>query len=298
MSPPPLHGTSSARPEASAGALAWWVALIALVAHLGFVPGVSGGVGGHELLNYDDPQVVALARERSVAEILTSTTYYAYKPLYFLSLKLDVLLDADGAGLGHVVNLLLFALAALLLVRLLAALTGSRWIAFGAGVLFAVHPVHVESVAWLSGRKDVLSLVLVLLAHLAYRRARSLGRVPLLAPLLLALGGLTKGTVWTWAGLFVVDEALEARRPGSQGAGAALARLLPSLLVAAGGILMDASIGARAGPGAVDHGVPTSALAAAMAGVFADYLRLVLAPVGLTIDHDVDPAGSWAAPGA
>jgi hypothetical protein len=289
-----LSAPTPSRADAPLGALAWWVALIAFVAHLGFIPGVSSGVGGHELLNYDDPQVVALARNRSVAEILGSTTYYAYKPLYFLSLKLDLLLDEDGAGLGHVVNLLLFALAAWLLVKLLFQLTGSRWLAFAAGVLFAVHPVHVESVAWLSGRKDVLSLVFALLAHLAYRRARDLGRVPLLAPLLLAFAGLTKGTVWTWAGLFVVDELLERRR----GARGALARLLPSLLVAVAGIAMDATIGARAGPGAVDHGVGTSQLMAAMAGVHADYLRLLLAPLGLTLDHDVDPAGAWSAPAA
>lgn len=275
--------------------LAVAVALVALVAHLGYVPALQPSVASHELLNYDDPQVVALARDRSVAEILSSTTYYAYKPVYFLSLKADLLLDADGAGTGHVVNLLLFAACAGLVVLLVHALLRSAWLALATGLLFAVHPAHVESVAWLSGRKDVLSLLLALLAHLAYRRARAGGRVPLLAPALLALAGLAKGTTWTWAGLLCVDEWLERRRGGPPGA---LARLLPSLLVAAAGITLDAVIGAQAGPGAVDHGVPGTALAAAMAGVHARYVATLLAPVHLTLDHDIDPAGSWQAASA
>ncbi|MFM8979424.1 MAG: tetratricopeptide repeat protein [Planctomycetia bacterium] len=275
--------------------LAWAVVLVALVAHLGYVPGLQRSVAAHELLNYDDPQVVSLARERSVAAILGSTTYYAYKPVYFLSLKADLLLDEDGAGTGHVVNLLLFAACAGLVVVLLHALTRSAWLALGAGLLFAVHPAHVESVAWLSGRKDVLSLLLALLGHLAYRRARARGALPCLAPVLLALAGLTKGTTWTWVGLLAVDEWVERRRGGPAGA---LARLLPCLLVALAGIALDAVIGAQAGPGAVDHGVATGQLAAAMAGVHARYVATLLAPFHLTLDHDIDPAGSWQAASA
>lgn len=293
---PPAPGLAGGWVE-SLGALRGCVAvaLVALVVHLGYVPGLQPSVASHALLNYDDPQVVSLARERSVAQILSSTTYYAYKPVYFLSLKLDLLLDEDGAGLGHVVNVLLFAAACGLLAWLLLALTRSAWLALGAGLLLAVHPVHVESVAWLSGRKDVLSLLLAVLAHLAYRRARSRDAVPLLAPLLLALAGLCKGTTWTWAGLLVLDEWVERRRGGPRGA---LARLLPSLLVACGGIAMDALIGAQAGPGAVDHGVSSASLAAAMAGVHARYVATLLAPVHLALDHDIDPAGTWQAASA
>jgi hypothetical protein len=150
--------------------------------------------------------VLHYAREKTIAALLTETTYYAYKPVYFLSVKLDVALHEEGAGLAHVVNLLLFALAAFLLVGLLHDLLGSLWLAGAAGLLFAVHPVHVESVAWLSGRKDVLSLVFVLLAHRAYRRRRanaSEGAAGLSfgAAALLLLAGLTKGTVWTWVGV-------------------------------------------------------------------------------------------------
>lgn len=299
--PPPIleHAAAERRRVRT---LAAWVALAALVAHLGFVPGEPGWVGTHRTLNYDDPQVVGLARGKSVAELLTGLTYYAYKPLYFLSLKIDVALagvfgDGDPAGSGHVVNLLLFALAAFLLVRLLHDLFRSPWLAGAAGLLFAVHPVHVESVAWLAGRKDLLSLVFVLLAHRAYRRRRAQPGegwgVSWGAAALLLLGGLSKGTVWTWAGVLAIDEALEARRGGRPGAGW---RLLPCVVVGLGGVALDAWIGAAYGPGAVDHGVSTAALLAAMAGVHWGYVAHVLLPTGLALDYAVDPAGTWSAP--
>jgi tetratricopeptide (TPR) repeat protein len=154
----------------------------------------------------------------------------------------------------------------------------------------------VESVAWISGRKDVLSLVLVLLAHLAYRRARETGRGRWVAPLLLLLGGLTKGTVWLWAGVFALDEAIHAFRTGRRWPPGAAARLLPSALVAVAGIVLDAVVAARHGPGAVEHGVSTLSLAFAMAGVHAAYALHVLAPARLSLDYAVDPAGSLASP--
>ena len=157
-------------------ALAGWVAFAALVAHLGILPGGAGPVWNHASINYDDPQVLRHAQDRSVPEIVTGTTYFAYKPVYFLSLKLDVAIFGDAVAGGALVeNLLLHALAAFLLVVLLAQVLGSPWIAGAAGLLFAVHPAHVESVAWIAERKGVLSLVLVLSAHLAYRRGRDKG---------------------------------------------------------------------------------------------------------------------------
>jgi tetratricopeptide (TPR) repeat protein len=280
--------------------VALWVAIAAVVAHVGFVPGLPGWVGTHQVLNYDDRQVIQRARDTGVDDLISGITYYAYKPVYFLSLKIDLLFDDDGAGFGHVVNLLLFAFSAFLLVGVLHGVLRSVWLAGAAGLLFAVHPAHVESVAWLSGRKDVLSLVLVLLAHVVYRRRRErapegAAGVSFGAAALLALGGLTKGTVWTWAGVLALDEAIEAHRGGRPGAGK---RLLPCVLVALLGIAMDAYIGMRWGPGDVAHGVTTLELMAAMAGVHLAYLGTVLCPVGLTLDHAVSPAGSWASPAA
>ncbi|MDJ0520434.1 MAG: tetratricopeptide repeat protein [Planctomycetota bacterium] len=279
----------------SIGRIAWWVAAAALLAHAGLT---AGGVWSFGPINYDDPQVLALLEDKSVGELLTTTTWYAYKPIYFLSLKIDTIFGDAAVHVGHVVNLLLHALGALLLVRLLYDLFGSRWIAGAAGLLFAVHPVHVENVAWFSERKDVLSFVLVLLAHGAYRRGRASGRSLLLAPaILLLLGGLSKGTVWSYVGILAVDEWLHLRRTRTEGgtatAGQAFARLLPVLIVGVGGVLLDVLVAQASGAAGIEHGVTTIELMAAMAGVHLRYLLSLLAPVGLALDYAIDPAGSW-----
>jgi tetratricopeptide (TPR) repeat protein len=277
--------------------IAWGVALAALVVHLGIG---MGGVWTFAPLNYDDPQVLALAGEKSIAALLTETTWYAYKPVYFLSVKIDTLFGGATSGVAHVHNALLHALAAALLFFVLCGMVRNRWIAGAAALLFAVHPVHAESVAWISSRKDVLSLVFVLAAHLLYRRARDAGRMSLAAPALLLLGGLTKGTVWVWSGVLLLDELAEGLRRRGRGEpaawGAALGRLLPCLLLSVAGIAFDWWMGAARGPGAVEHGVSTASLAAAMAGVHARYVLHLFVPAGLSIDYGVDPAGSWSDP--
>lgn len=284
--------------------LALWVAAAALVAHLGLTEGTIWSYGP---INYDDPQVLGILETKSVGEILTTTTWYAYKPIYFLSLKVDALFGDATVQVGHGINWLLHGLAAFLLVLLLHEIFGSAWLAGVAGVLFAVHPVHVENVAWFAERKDVLSMVLVLLAHRALRKDRARGRaVAWLPAVLLLLGGLTKGTVWSYAGVLFVDEWLhlrKARREGPAGDDAPVAswsalwlRLAPVLAVAVGGVVLDFVVSAQSGAAGVDHGVPTSQLIAAMAGVHAQYLQHVLVPIGLSLDYAVDPAGSWGSP--
>ncbi len=274
------------------------VVLVAIVAHLGIG---AGGVWSFEPLNYDDPQVLALARTTPVSELLTGPVWYAYKPVYFLSLKVDALFGDAAVAVGHVQNLLLHALAALLLVLVLEGWLRSRWLATAAGLLFAAHPVHVESVAWIASRKDVLSLVLVLAAHLAYVRTRRRGGVALLAAVLFALAGLAKGTVWVWAGVLLLDEALHRARERAAGRPAAwraaIVRWLPIGVVAVLGVGLDLHMAVTYGPGAVEHGVSLGALAAAAMGVHLHYLENVLVPVRLALDYGVSPAGTWLSPG-
>ena len=68
----------------------------------------------------------------------------------------------------HLVNLILHTASALLLFLLLRWMTGAAWRSGVVAALFAVHPMHVESVAWVAERKDVLSTFLALLTLLAY----------------------------------------------------------------------------------------------------------------------------------
>jgi Flp pilus assembly protein TadD len=100
------------------------------------------------------------------------TTWYGsnWHPLTWLSHMLDASAFGPNPGAQHLVNVLLHAANSLLLFLLLLRLTGKKWPAALVAALFAWHPLHVESVAWISERKDVLSTFFGLLALLAYCR--------------------------------------------------------------------------------------------------------------------------------
>ena len=133
-------------------------------------------VRGHEFVNYDDREyVVENANLRAGLSLESAAGAFRplatnWFPLNRLSLQLDhALFGVDPAGY-HVTSLVLHAGAAVLLFLALVRMTGAPWrSAFVAGV-FAIHPLHVESVAWVSERKDVLSGLFWMLALLLYAR--------------------------------------------------------------------------------------------------------------------------------
>ena len=87
-----------------------------------------------------------------------SATYAEFwHPLTWLSLMLDYQLYGLNAGGYHLTNVILHILSTLLLFWLLNRMTGSIWKSAFVAALFALHPLHVESVAWITKRKDVLS---------------------------------------------------------------------------------------------------------------------------------------------
>ena len=100
------------------------------------------------------------------------TTWHTgnWHPLTWLSLMLDAQLFGNSASGFHLTNVLLHTANAVLLFLILRQFTGSQWRSAFVAALFALHPVHVESVAWISERKDVLSAFLFLLALGAYGR--------------------------------------------------------------------------------------------------------------------------------
>src|SRR5262249_42256182 len=87
------------------------------------------------------------------------TAYHSHNwhPLTWMSLQLDSQLFGTAAAGYHRTNVVLHAINAVLLFVLLQRLSGAVWCSAAAAALFAVHPTHVESVAWVSERKDVLS---------------------------------------------------------------------------------------------------------------------------------------------
>jgi tetratricopeptide (TPR) repeat protein len=126
---------------------------------------------------HDDEQYVTtnpgvrggLSRE-GVAWAFTSFDHANWHPLTWLSHQADVELFGLTPRGHHLTGLLVHAANAALLLVALARLTGSPAAAAAAAALFALHPLRVESAAWIAERKDVLSLLFALLALLAYHR--------------------------------------------------------------------------------------------------------------------------------
>lgn len=117
-----------------------------------------------------------------------------WHPLTILSYELDSSLWGSGASGYHVTNLVFHTFNVLLIFAVLHQITGSIFRSAFVAAFFAVHPLHVESVAWISERKDVLStffLLLTLLAYARYSKRPSVARyVPVV--ILFALGLLAK----------------------------------------------------------------------------------------------------------
>lgn len=128
----------------------------------------------NEFTNWDD--TIYVTQNRLVAHpdlraLLTTPVNGAYHPLTMMSFALDYQLFLLRPGFFHGVNLLLHlvntALTFLFIRRLLG---GGLWAPAVTALLFGIHPMHVESVAWIAGRKDVLYALFYLLGLLAYLR--------------------------------------------------------------------------------------------------------------------------------
>ena len=164
--------------------------------------GVSLAVFGrtirHDFVNFDDdlyvyntPAIQAGLTIKGMARAFISPHAGNWHPLTTISHMLDCQLYGLNAGGHHATNIILHTIAVLLLFGLLRQMTAAVWKSAIVAALFAVHPLHVESVAWVSERKDVLSAVfffLMLGAYIRYVRAASVMRY--LAVVVLFAAGL------------------------------------------------------------------------------------------------------------
>jgi protein O-mannosyl-transferase len=120
-------------------------------------------------VNFDDPDYVNTSG-RGVVWAFTSVDAANWFPVTRLSHILDVLLFGMRSGWHHLMNVVWHAAAAVLLFEFLHRATGARWRSAFVAFVFALHPLHMESVAWVSERKDVLSAFFWFLTLWAYTR--------------------------------------------------------------------------------------------------------------------------------
>ncbi|HYQ89137.1 MAG TPA: hypothetical protein VEU09_05860 [Candidatus Binatia bacterium] len=201
-----------------------WIAAAAGIAAAGFLlylPTLRFG-----FVSWDDSMYVIQNpwirgwSSRNLTHIFTQPYFVSYMPLQLVSYVLDFGLWGLRPSGYHLQQIVLHALDSVLAFELVRRLFGRFWLAVAAGLLFALHPAHVESVAWVSARKDVLSaafLIPAVLCYLSARGQRSLRVKPYLASLLFfTLAVLSKVNVVV-APLFLVlidVTVLEPRRDG------------------------------------------------------------------------------------
>src|SRR5437868_877700 len=155
----------------------------------------------HDFVNFDDhvyvydnPLVKGGLTINGIVGAFTHPHARNWHPLTTISHMLDCQLYGLNAGGHHFTNLALHTIAVLLLFRVLRVATGALWPSAFVAALFAIHPLHVESVAWVSERKDVLSAVffmLTLAGYVRYKRAPSPGRYFIVA-LIFTFGLMSK----------------------------------------------------------------------------------------------------------
>ena len=150
------------------------VAAVCVVVVLACVA-IYGQTLSHEFLHFDDdlyvmdnPQVQAGLHLQSIGWAFVTEDAHYFHPLTWMSHMLDCSVYGMHPWGHHLTNLVFHAAASVLLFLALRLLTGALWPSAAVAALFAVHPLHVESVAWIAERKDVLSAVFWMLAMGAY----------------------------------------------------------------------------------------------------------------------------------
>lgn len=281
--------------------------LVAVLATLPYLPSLSG-----EFLNYDDNYLVVESRaiqEGRVAAILDPAGSRLelgseYLPVRDLSYALDAWLygtqEPGGNRLGpmapfgfRLTNLLWYALgcglATAFLLTLLDPLRRGgrpRNLAVLSGLLFALHPAHAESVAWVAGRKDVISTALVFLALLLHLRARRSGAGAFYAAsaVVAGLACLAKSTATALPLLVATIELLV--RDGARPWPRRLLRVLPTLAVCSVAAGLAVWVGGRTGVG---RGLALAELPARLLlvdpVVLRRYLVLAFVPLQLRVNH-------------
>jgi tetratricopeptide (TPR) repeat protein len=255
---------------------------------------------GFDFVRFDDRRYVTenawvalgLTRE-SVWWALTTFTFSNWHPLTWLSYMLDFeLYGLDPAGF-HATNVLLHAANATLVFRVLCRATGRVWPCLLAAALFACHPLHVEVVAWIGQRKELLGALFGLLAIDAYVSFSQRG------------GAWRYSLVAVWMGLALMAKPMWVSLPGllllldvwplsrlrvgpigAQGSGETALRVrllekLPLVALSLASSALTLAAQGRAMETAADLGLPARVANAVVA--YAAYLEKTLWPAGLSV---------------
>jgi hypothetical protein len=177
----------------------------------------------------------------NLRHILTTPYFVNYSPLHLLSYTLDYSLAGLNAFAFHLSSNIWAGLVAGFVFLVALAMTRRRAIAIAAAALFVVHPAHVEAIAWISSRKDLVAAAFALPSLLAYLRYRQGGTTAkqwyLISVLLFLLAVAGKLSVATFFAVFLAHDLFVEKRPLAR----ALVDKTPYLLAAGSIALIVAS---------------------------------------------------------
>jgi protein O-mannosyl-transferase len=268
-------------------------------------------VGTHGFLTHDDPEyvtanahVTAGLTASGVAWALTTGHDANWFPLTWLSHMADVQLFGVNAGAHHLDSLALHLISAVLLFLVFRRMTGARWPSALVACLFALHPLHVESVAWVAERKDVLSglfWMLTLWAYVGYVERPGRGRYALVLAAF-ALGLMAKSMIVTLPFVLLLLDWWPLGRwsaaPDRRGGLAAMAPLVrekvPLLALAAAVSVVTFFVQRAAGAVVSIDAVPFGERLANAVVSYAVYLREMIWPTRLAIFYPLRPVDAWA----
>jgi tetratricopeptide (TPR) repeat protein len=281
---------------------AWWDWLIVASLLVGTLA-LYWRVRHYPFINFDDGDYVVgnihVQSGLTLDSVLWAFTTGArsnWHPLTWLSYQLDAQLFGINAGAMHLENVAIHAINAALLYGLLAGMTGRRPAAAWVAAMFAWHPLHVESVAWISERKDVLStlfMFLCLLAYLRYVRRPAIANY-LLVVVLMALGLMAKPMLVSLPCLMLLLDIWPLRRLWEQSvapptlwtrtrSGAIVAEKLPLFALAAASAAVTYAVQSSGHSVASQISVPPGIRLANAIVAYAQYLRMTVAPYGLAV---------------
>jgi len=291
--------TAGSITEFTARHCAWWIALALVV----LVLAVYWQVRGFAFVNYDDPDYVYEnpfikngVSVKGLVEVFVHGHFQLWLPLTSLTYMLGCDLYGLNAAGHHLTNLFFHLVNVLLLFAVLRRLTGAIWPSGLVAALFAVHPLNVESVAWVSGRKELVYTLFWLLGLWAYGRYGRQPNVKRYGSVLLChgLGLAAKTSQMTFPFVLLLLDCWPLRRFGAQDTNGArspgrvlrlIVEKLPLIALAAPAGLSAYLITERSGGMESLEAVPLSTRIPNTVWVYGFYVAKLFWPSGLALHY-------------
>lgn len=265
--------------------------LLAVIAYASIIP--------NHFTNWDDEHLIVKNRAlRSLNPLFILENFHvAYPPLTVFSHGIDYFFWKLNPVGYHLTDLLLYALVVVTLFFIAADLTGNSAAACVAATIFALHPLHVESVTWLSSRKDGLAMLFYLLGFLAYLKSarRDSWRMITVSVLFYFLALWSKPLMVTLPLALLACECILRR--DNTGIMNTIFRLSPFIIPIGITVLATIYLDPHNELSLAYHGGGPGATFLLMLRILGDYFRMLFLPLRLSALYIVTlPEGLWEIP--